>query len=1142
MAVKLTADEYKTIAIVVVIAALSLGVSVKYFWRAFPEAAIDIRVNRDESTPIAQKFLSDRYPNAIREYQSGSQPEGYRHAAIFAYDDDTKLYLERTQGLERLNQLTRGPIHLWRWAHRWFKPQQKEEFRADVTPTGEVVGFEHEIPEAAPGANLDQPAARLIAEQFLRDAMKRDLGDLEFVEAESNKRPARTDHTFTWKQKSVNLGDGSLRVEAGVDGDQIASYSEYVKVPEQWSRDYEKMRSRNNMAQVVDEVLWIALSVAMAVVLILRLVRRASLPVRLSLGFGVALAVLYLLNHMNGFSLAQFGYQTTDPYSSFVAGYVRDEVLGAIGLGVAFFLLVAASEPAYREGFPRQISLRRYFSWQGLRSRSFFMANVVGIGLTFFFFAYQTVFYLAANRLGAWAPSEPKFSDDLNTRMPWVAALYIGSLAAVSEEMQFRAFAIPFLKKLTRSWPLALALAAFNWGFLHSAYPNQPFFIRGVEVGLGGMVMGLVMLRFGIGATLVWHYSVDAVYTAFLLLRSSNHYLMVSGAITAGIMLIPLVVALVAYLRSGTFTEEAPLTNASELVSRAPAEEEEAPVASPRAATQPAPLEKTAATSEASAVYRALSTRRLALAGVLTAGFIALALAPVYQFGDGVELRSTRGDAVRAASEFLAQRNVPVGNYHRVAWLQENVDPLAVRYLLERRSVKEADQIYREATRRLLWEVRYFRPLEKEEYRVSVDATTGGVFGYGHELDENAPGASLPLEQARVLAEKALDQSGYKLSDFDLQDSHAQKRKAREDYKFVWQAKPGDPRNVGDEHYRIEVDLAGEQVVGLSRFFKLPEEWERQRTATQLPNVILTGLEWLFGAGLVGGAIFLFVIQARSRKIPWRASAKVGGFLAVLMALVELNRLSVVDIRYTTSIPLSTYRVFVALSFLIVPLVVGLLCWLLVGLATSLYPNAWGIFDATARRVWRRDAAVALVVGVAAAAGINRLEAVVSSHFHAYAPVRIDLVPSAFDTTWPGPGFFVHGLFNAVVFAAGAAVLIYLARLSLVRRAWWLWLGGLLLLVSLGPAGAHSVAEFLLGWAMGLVSLVAVVGIVYAFFRDNVLAYLAAALCLQVAEPVVALLSQPPVFFRWNGAALVALTAVVLGWLLLPTRPSQTSS
>ena len=57
-------------------------------------------------------------------------------------------------------------------------------------------------------------------------------------------------------------------------------------------------------------------------------------------------------------------------------------------------------------------------------------------------------------------------------------------------------------------------------------------------------------------ATLIWHYSVDALYTAFLLIRSPNHYLMMSGAVAAGIMLIPLVVAWVAYWRTGTFSDE----------------------------------------------------------------------------------------------------------------------------------------------------------------------------------------------------------------------------------------------------------------------------------------------------------------------------------------------------------------------------------------------------------------------------------------------------------------------------------------------------------------------------------------------------------------------------------------------------------
>jgi membrane protease YdiL (CAAX protease family) len=450
MPVRLGSRENKIIAVVVLVSAVSLGVGVKYFWRAFPEAAIEFRVNRADSVPLAQRFLAAR----------GFHLEGYRHAAIFDYDDQAKVYLERTQGLERMNGLTRGPIHLWRWSHRWFKPQQQEEFSAEVTPTGEVVGFHHEIPEAAPGANLEQAAARQIAEGFLREAMKRDMNDLEFVEAQSEKRPARTDHSFTWKQKSVNLGDGSLRIAVSVAGDQVGDYREFVKIPEQWSRDYRQLRSRNQSAQLVAEVFFVLLTLAMLIILVMRL-RDRDVPLRLSVIFGLVGAVLYFLGRLNNLPLEVFGYQTTDSYLSFMAGYLRDSVLFALGVGVWIFFLVAGSEPVYRENYPRLVSLRRYLSWTGLRSRSFFMSNVIGIGMTFFFFAYQTVFYLAANKLGAWAPADVQYSDLLNTRFPWVWVLFIGFLPAVSEEMQFRAFAIPFLRRSLRSKWLGVVLAAF---------------------------------------------------------------------------------------------------------------------------------------------------------------------------------------------------------------------------------------------------------------------------------------------------------------------------------------------------------------------------------------------------------------------------------------------------------------------------------------------------------------------------------------------------------------------------------------------------------------------------------------------------------------------------------------------------------
>jgi membrane protease YdiL (CAAX protease family) len=1105
MPTKLTSIEYRVIAIAVIVMGVSLGVGVKYFWRAFPEAAIEFRVNRDDSAPIARQFLAQR----------GIRLEGYRHAAVFRYDDDAKVYLERTQGLERMNGLTRGPIRLWRWSHRWFKPQQQEEFRVDVTPAGEVVGFGHEIPEAAAGANLDEASARQIAETFLREVMKRDLADLEMVEGGPEKRPARTDYSFTWKQKSVNLGDGSLRIEVDVGGDHVAGYQEFVKIPEQWSRDYQKLRARNQSAQMVAEVLWVLLSVAMLIILVRRL-RDGDVPVKLSLGFGVVAAVLLFLGQLNTFSLEEFYYRTTDSYSSFITGYLRDSVLSSLGLGALIFLLVASSEPVYRQGYPQLISLRQYLSWQGLRSRSFFMANVIGIGLTFFFFAYQTVFYLAAEKFGAWAPADVPFSNLINTRIPWVSVLFIGFLPAVSEELQFRAFAIPFLKRILRSGPVALILAAFIWGFLHAAYPNQPFFIRGIEVGLGGIVTGLIMLRFGIMATLIWHYSVDALYTAFLLLRSPNHYLMVSGALTAGIMLVPLIVTFVAYWRTGTFTDESALTNASVGISRAPRKE---PVAEP----------------ETPLAYRALDSRRLVLAAVLVAAFLALAYVPVHRFGEGTTIRLTRQDAIRVADEYLKQRQVDPARYRRVAWLRENVDPRAVKYILEHRSIEEADQIYRQATRLLLWQVRYFRPLEKEEHLVFVDAAGGEVFSHRHALDENAPGATLSPEEARARAAAFLEQSGYRLGDFELQESKVNKRKARTDYTLVWQAKPGGPNTymqVGEAYFRLEVDVAGDQVVGLARYFKLPEAWQRSQSAITLPNAILAGVSILVMAGLLAGGLVMLVIRVRRGEIQWRPAAKVGAVVVAIVALGELNQLATLYRGYSTSEPLSTFWIFNLAGLLVWPLLGGLAAWLLTGLATSLYPDAWRILRGSARRLWRRDAAIAIAVSLAAAVALNRVTALVVGRFHAHAPVQVDLVPDVFDAFWPGVGFLLRGLLYSLFLPAVAAVLVYLFRLGWARRAWWLWLGGLLVLVSLGPSFAHSMPEFLVGWGLSLVALTVAVVVVATLFRNNMLSYVGAAFCLPLAWPLVELLSQPAAFFRWNGLILAVLMLAVLGWLL----------
>jgi hypothetical protein len=183
-----------------------------------------------------------------------------------------------------------------------------------------------------------------------------------------------------------------------------------------------------------------------------------------------------------------------------------------------------------------------------------------------------------------------------------------------------------------------------------------------------------------------------------------------------------------------------------------------------------------------------------------------------------------------------------------------------------------------------------------------------------------------------------------------------------------------------------------------------------------------------------------------------------------------------------------------------------------------------------------------VVLVLAAAAGLSNLGALFASRFHAFAPVDIEVFPDLFNSALPGAGFFLRALERSVVFICGLGLAIYVIRLGWIKRAWWLWAGILLSLVGLGPAGAHSVREFFAGWVMNFVPLAVGAAIVFWFFRNNLVAYLGAAFCLQVAQPLVSLFSQPATFYRFNALLLAVLAFLFLAWLLFPGAKAEVRS
>src|SRR5262249_5527113 len=152
----------------------------------------------------------------------------------------------------------------------------------------------------------------------------------------------------------------------------------------------------------------------------------------------------------------------------------------------------------YRERFPQHPALSRAFTPRGIQTKGFFKAVVLGYALAAFFFAYQAVFYVVAGRFGAWAPADVPYSDMLNTAVPWATVLFIGFLAGVPGGGSSRVFSISFLDRLGGGRWLAVVIPAYIWGFGPSPYPNQAFFIRGLEVGTAGVLIGFLMVRFGV--------------------------------------------------------------------------------------------------------------------------------------------------------------------------------------------------------------------------------------------------------------------------------------------------------------------------------------------------------------------------------------------------------------------------------------------------------------------------------------------------------------------------------------------------------------------------------------------------------------------------------------------------------------------
>ena len=1108
---RLDRKDVRFVLICLITIVVGAAVTLALFRRAFPEASIEFRVNRSEARAVAEKLLASR----------GRDVGKHRFAGRFGVEEEPKVYLERELGLEKASAYYGRDAKVWRWEMRWFQSGVKEEERVAITPLGDLASFESVRKDDAPGPRPTEDEARAIAARFL--ASRGLAGNLKRIESTPVSRPARTDWKFVDERPGFAMKEATVRYATTVSGNEVAAFYEFVHVPEAWTRDYAKLRSKNNTANLVGNFFLFLTFLAMIVVLISKIVRK-DIPWKLVAGFGAAAFLLSLLSTLNGVPLSLFHYDTASPLSGHLAKEIVLGALGAVAIGAFIALVVASAEPIYRERFPGHFSLSGLLSVRGLRSKGFFRGLLLGYAMTAFFFAYQAVFYVVAARLGAWAPAEIPYDDILNTALPWATVLFIGFLPSVLEEGSSRLFSISLLDKLGTGRFMAVVLPAFIWGFNHAAYPNQPFYIRGLEVGLAGVAIGFLMLRFGALPLLVWHFTVDALYTALLLLRSRNAYYVVTGGVSALILLLPLVAALLLYWRRGGFEPAAGLTNGDlgfvpPPPSTAPTREAVAP---PRAVARP--------------VFLALAV----LALLLAASFL-LPADPTRRL---VEDAAGRSRARAIARAFLRANGVGPEKYREVAYVgtgfAEDEDMReansrdsggiptysegAARYVFAQGGTAGFRRLVENHLPLDFWVVRFFEPEKKEEWKVLVDSRRSRVIAFVNPKEEAAPAAASPSsEEAKRRALETAGKLGYPAAAYTVVDLGTQNRPKRVDTTVVLESRPP---GVGQAWPRLRAVFHGARLASFLPSVRIPEDFQRSYRKRLAATWLLVGAKVLAIGGVIGVGFLLFLRIVRGPEFRWRSLLAPVAVVAPVAAAGVANGFPVLLRAYPTQVPLTAFEFSIAVVLLIGLIV--LLCG--IGMAFVLFSGArpgWGrarlagsLGDAFAR------AAVA-AIGLG---GLTRLVGFVAARYAAAFSFDPSL-PGSLETAFPALGAPWAAVRSTIGVAAVVAVLALALRHPFFQKPLGRWLGVLMALVSVIPTSFHSPAEFLASIGTPILVVAYLAAMTCFLLKDHIGAWVLFGAFAFGGRAAAALLSQPAGQDQAAGgigAALVLIGAVAL--------------
>lgn len=993
----------------------SLGCGIvggNYLFKALPLLSIDLKMTRQEALAKA----------AAVAQSNQWQPLDYGQVASFESDQMAQFFAELDcGGIDTFKKMIEEKLYApYKWHVRHFKENVTHETHLYFTPEGTSYGFEIKLPDTELSENFTVSQARDLALQTAQKEWNVSFEQFTEIEASKDTKPnGRVDHCFVYEHTTKTLGaEGKYRIKLIVRGNQFCTLSQYVQIPESFTRKYQEMRSANTLLHTtfstIFKILYIVLGGLVGGFFLIRTRRYLLKPLVIALA---CITTLSILDGINKLPLMWMYYATSTAQSTFASTYVLQIIFGALINFIVFFLAIGAAEGFDRIAFPGHFQFWRLWSKKIGGSLNILGQTITGYCLFGINLLLMTItYYLLTTWFGWWAPASTLMDPNiLATQAPWLSAFVPSLSAGFWEEFATRALPLAgaviignYFGRKNLFLIIGFIGQAIIFGGMHAFYAQQPAYFRIVELIAPSFIWAGVYIAFGLLPGIICHYLWDLMWFALPLMVCQAPEMFLQKWIIILLGLAPLLIVLFRRAQVGSWN----YANDSER----------------NAAWQPTPEADNQDTVELPKMSTALSgkTKKIILGlGLLGAG-------ATFFFGNKTNTNSSLSisheQAIRIAQDTFKTVPHSEKDWRILANARTGIERGAKAPSLDFiwRTQKEMyPQLLGSYLPDTQWAVRFASfegevAARAEEYTVYLDSKNGTVERIQQTVPENAPGATLSQAEARGIALAAVEHY-FGLQPDQLKEISATdlKRPERKDWQFIFQDTTKELQ--ADGQARITITIAGNKVIDYERSVFVPETWtrtENERTAAfnvfGMVNILLLLALSVMALTSFGNIILSNFCSKRT------LSAAICLFL--LSMATALLRLSFLYFGFSTAQPFSSqyttllvtlFGSIVMASFFVAPLLAHL----------HLLTRYQQIHNGTV---------TVLLAGVSIVGIISGLNAVIAAYLPSLSPHIADLI--YFNSSYPLITITLSGITTFLRFTVVAVLFSW--WITLITNGW----------------------------------------------------------------------------------------------------------